>query len=348
MRYDDRVLRLAGGIAVLLVLYFLRTVVVDVLVALALACLINPVADRITGRLRWPRGATVSAMALGLAVLLGGISYLAAPVIGDGIRSLAARAPVSALSLERMLAGDVNVESPLGDGVYRKVRARVEKSVVDLLDRSAAALVGFASHLHHIVVIPILVFYLVKDAPLIRERLYALLPARYRGQGVVLACNCYRALSGYVYGQLALSAIAGVLTTAGLLVLGVPHALILGMGSGIVEAVPYLGPMAAGAVAALIALPRGPDLVLKVIALYVLVRMLIDLVIGPRVLGRALHLHPLTVLVTLLVGGQLLGILGFFIAAPVAAMATAVLGQLFGRPGDGRCAGVDEAEQPAA
>jgi len=121
--------------------------------------------------------------------------------------------------------------------------------------------------------------------------------------------------------EVVLIAIAGALLTVGLMALGMPHALVLGVASGIVEAVPYLGPLAAGSVAALIALPQGTSLILKVAALYITIRLLIDLVIGPRVLGRVLHLHPLAVLFALLVGGHVLGIAGFFIAPLVAAVA---------------------------
>jgi hypothetical protein len=124
------------------------------------------------------------------------------------------------------------------------------------------------------------VFYIVKDAPLISGRFYAMLPARYREAAAVL--------------------------------LSMPHALALGAASGIVEAVPYLGPIAAGTVAALVALPQGAALVTRVVLLFIIIRLFVDLVIGPRLLGHVLRLHPLTVLFAVLVGGHLMGIAGFF------------------------------------
>ncbi len=316
------------------VLFHLRAVLVSFLVAMALACVLNPLADRLSHRLGWPRGVTVSAVAVSLALVLGLLSYLTISVFSERVRLLAADTPAYVRALERALAVEPSGESAPREGISRQILLRIEKSLVDMLEQTAALLLGFASRLYHLVVIPILVFYMVRDAPLIGRKLYAILPARYREESAGLWAGCYRALYGYIYGQLALIVIAGALTTFGLAVLGVPHALVLGVASGIVEAVPYLGPITAGTLAALITLPQGVDLVLKVVFLYLLVRLLIDLVIGPRVLGQTLHLHPLTVLFALLVGGHLLGVVGFFAAPPLTAMAMPAVNRVFGRKQD--------------
>lgn len=328
---EDRIVRIAGSIAAVLVLYLLKAILISFLVAMGLACVLNPLVDKLTRRLGWPRGITVASIAIGVALVLGLLSYLMVPVFSDQVRILATEAPGYVRAAEQMLSTDPAIDIPAGRHFHQQVLSQVEKYLADLLERSVGMLMGFASRLHYLVVVPILVFYMVKDAPGISRRFYAILPARYREDAAVLLGNCYTTLYSYIYGQIALSAIAGALTTVGLMALGMPNALMLGAASGVVEAIPYLGPIAAGTVAALIALPQGPSLVLKVVALYITIRLLIDLVIGPRVLGQALRLHPLTVLFAILVGGHLLGIVGFFVAPPVAAMATPVVDWVFGR-----------------
>ncbi len=331
MSTTDRTIRLAVAVAVVVVLYLLRAVLVSFLVAMALTCVLNPMADRLTRRLGWSRGMTVSGLAVGLALVLGLLSYFIVPVFSERVSIMSAEAPRYAQAFERMLSPDPVVDNPLRRSISRQVISRVEKSFVDMLDHSAELLIGFASRLHLLVAVPILVFYMVKDAPTIGRRVQALLPTPYQDVAAILFGSCYRALYGYIYGQLALSAIAGGLTVIGLMVLGMPHAMVLGTASGIVEAVPYLGPIAAGTVAAVIAVPQGTSLVLKVVVLYIAIRMLIDLVIGPRILGQALRLHPLTVLLAVLVGGQLLGVVGFFVAPPLAAMAAPMVGWVLRR-----------------
>lgn len=321
MHAEDRAVRLAGSVALMGILYLLRTVLVSFLVAIALASLLTPLANRLTRRLGWSRGATVLGMAAGLALLLGLLSYLIIPPLSTQIRILGAEAPRYAQVLERTLAPDSETASPLLASLYRQVSSRIEKGLADTLDDSADILIDFGSHLQYLLVIPILVFYLVRDASLIQRRVYAVLPPSYREVAVILMRSSSRTLRGFVSAQLALIAIAGGLTTLGLLVLGMPQAVVLGAASGFVEAVPYLGPLAAGALAAVVALPWGTGLVVKVVALYAAIRLLMDFVIGPRILGRAMHLHPLTVLSAMLVGGQLLGVVGFFVAPPLAAMA---------------------------
>ncbi len=321
MHAEDRAVRLAGSVALMGILYLLRTVLVSFLVAVALASLLTPLANRLTRRLGWSRGATVLGMAVGLTLLLGLLSCLIIPPLSTQIRILGAEAPRYAQALERALAPDSGTASPLLTSLYRQVSSRIERALANTLDHSADILIDFGSHLQYLMVIPILVFYMVRDASLIQRRVHAVLPPAYREVVVILMRSSSRALRGFVSAQLALSAIAGALTTLGLLVLGMPQAVVLGAASGFLESVPYMGPIAVGTLAAVVALPWGTGLVVRVVVLYVAIRLLMDFVIGPRILGRAMHLHPLTVLFAMLVGGQLLGVAGFFVAPPLAAMA---------------------------
>ncbi len=325
MHAEVRAARLAGSIALAGILYLLRTALVSFLMAIALASLLTPLVNRFTRRLGWSRGTTVLGMAVGLALLLGLLSYLIIPPLSTQIRILEAEAPRYARDLERTLAPNSDTASPLLTTLYRQVSSRIERALADALDHSAEILIDFGSHLQYLLVIPILVFYLVRDASLLQRRVHAVLPPAYREVAVILMRSSSRALRGFVSAQLALSAIAGALTTLGLLVLGMPKAVVLGAASGVMETVPYLGPLAAGAIAAVAALHGGTGLVVRVVVLYAAVRLLMDLVIGPRILGRAMHLHPLTVLFAMLVGGQLLGVAGFFVAPPLAAMAAPVV-----------------------
>ena len=140
-------------------------------------------------------------------------------------------------------------------------------------------------------------------------------------------------LGNYLRGQLFLILIMSALTYVGLLIIGVRYALIISIFTGFAEIVPFAGPIIAAAVAVIVAFtdqfsrinPTAPLLdVIAVVSMYTVLRQLEDLFIIPQVMGRVTKLHPLVILFSVLVGGQVFGIIGYIIAVPVIASAKVV------------------------
>jgi len=111
----------------------------------------------------------------------------------------------------------------------------------------------------------------------------------------------------------------GITHTIGMLILGVPYPLLLGVFAGLTEAIPIAGPFIAGAVSMAVALIAiGPVKCLEVFVLVVLIQQFEGNVLVPNVMNRVVKLHPLTVLVAVVLGAKLYGILGAVVAVPVA------------------------------
>jgi predicted PurR-regulated permease PerM len=174
----------------------------------------------------------------------------------------------------------------------------------------------------------ILSIYLASDGARIAHWLKHETPGghtRTRAQILVIVIN--RVIGGYVRGVLTLALLIGVLVGVGLALLGVPYAVLLGVLAFFMEFVPVLGVFISGAAALIVAVahfqePIRPALVL---ACFVVVHIIEGDVVGPRIMGRAVGIHPATGLIALVAGTEVFGIWGALFAAPLAGLLQAIL-----------------------
>ena len=177
------------------------------------------------------------------------------------------------------------------------------------------------SFLVNTVLVLVVAFYLLLDGELLKERLYTMVPTKYLSQVVFVEATVSTVLGGYLRGQLLMGLTIGTMAGVGTYALGVGYPVLIGVLAGILELVPMLGPWLASMPAVLIALfnPNGPwPLTLFVAIYFLIIQQLESNVIGPRITGRAVGLHPLAAMMALLVGIELDGILGALFAVPVA------------------------------
>lgn len=184
------------------------------------------------------------------------------------------------------------------------------------------------SLLSYVFLTPILTFYLLRDWPQIQARLRDLLPGAYRDRVVGFASEYDRLLARYLRGQVLAAGIVGVLTWLGFLIAGFPYALLLGAVAGVFNIIPYMGLVASLIPALVIALFSASPLValLKIAAVFAVVQVLDSSVIGPRVVGEAVGLHPVWVLLALAIVGYFFGFVGLLIAVPLAVLVKLLLG----------------------
>ena len=164
---------------------------------------------------------------------------------------------------------------------------------------------------------PLLAFYLLRDRRRISANLTLLAPVKYRRAVVLAAREMRRETAGFLRGQLLLSGMVGLLTGLGLLLVGTPGWLVLGILMGIMELIPYIGPIIAGIPAVLLALSGGWSRALWTLAVLVGVQQLEGGFLSPRMLSGATKLSPLTVLLSISAGGVLGGTRGMLLALPV-------------------------------
>ncbi len=178
------------------------------------------------------------------------------------------------------------------------------------------------SYLVYLFIIPVLAFYFVTDSKSLRTGILALLPAKQRSPVDELLNKLNDVLSRYIQGQLLLCFIIGGLTAVILWSAGVRETvLVLAILVGLAQLIPIVGSIAAGIPMVVVPwVQNGWQTALVVLILYIILNIIQANLLVPIILGREVRLHPVTIIIALLIGGEFLGILGMLVAVPVAAM----------------------------
>jgi predicted PurR-regulated permease PerM len=181
---------------------------------------------------------------------------------------------------------------------------------------------GTVGALVSLLIIPVLAYYLLVEFDRIRVGILTLVPHAYQQSVAIEAARVDALISGFIRGQLTVCLVIGVLYAVGFAVIGIDLAIVIGVVSGLLAIVPYVGgalALVSAAGMALLQFGVGTQLAL-VVGWYFVVQGLEGFVLTPKIVGGSLGMHPVTVIVALLIGGDLLGFLGLLIAVPVAAV----------------------------
>lgn len=174
-----------------------------------------------------------------------------------------------------------------------------------------------------------LIFYMVQDLDKARQNLTLLFPQIYKENIVHLLSTIDAKVGAYIRGTLMKCLFVGLLTWFGLSLLGMPFALMLGILAGTLNIILYIGPWVASIPALLLSImPDTPNFFL-VALLYILVQILDAFVFTPFFLGKATDLSPLTVIIIVLIGAQLMGLLGIILAIPITATLKVLLAHYY-------------------
>jgi predicted PurR-regulated permease PerM len=155
------------------------------------------------------------------------------------------------------------------------------------------------------------------------------IPLSHRGRAQFLLNTLHRIVGAYIRGQLLLSMIIGVLVGVGMALLHVPYAILLGFLAFIMEFVPILGTFISGAACVLLALTQGWLIALFVLIYFIGLHIVEADIVGPRIVGRALGIHPLVSLLAILTASELFGIYGVLFAAPAIGLLQAIFTTLW-------------------
>lgn len=164
-----------------------------------------------------------------------------------------------------------------------------------------------------------LVFYLVQDIEKARHNITLMFPQIYKENVVHILSTIDEKVGAYIRGTLLKCAFVGLLTWIGLTILGMPFALMLGILAGGFNIILYIGPFVAAVPAVILSIMPDTPNILLVLLLYILVQILDAFLFTPVFLGKATDLSPLTVIIIVLIGAQLMGLLGIILAIPITA-----------------------------
>jgi predicted PurR-regulated permease PerM len=205
--------------------------------------------------------------------------------------------------------------------VRERVLTAIEEGGVYVQANAQAATIYALTHAYWLVLIPVLAFFLLKDADNFRQSALRMLPrGRLRWRGDELFQDVNSTLAAYIRAQLIACLLIGVICTVGFMLLGVPYALVLGLVAGFFEFIPLAGPLAVAIIAVVVASFHSPGTATGTVLFLLVLRIVHDYVTYPRIIGSGIHLHPLAVILAILAGAELAGIPGIFLAIPVIAV----------------------------
>jgi len=180
------------------------------------------------------------------------------------------------------------------------------------------------------VLAPILAFYLLLDLPRTRRMVTELTPARHRAEVQHVLRAVGKAVGGFVRGQLLVAFIVGLLSSLGLYLIDMPFWLIIGIAAGVLNLIPFVGPVVGGGLALVVGIFDGNlGKGLAAVAIFVAIQQLDNHVITPIVQRAQVHLSPLVIVLALIVGGSEAGLLGVLVAVPLVAVLRIVAGHLW-------------------
>lgn len=167
--------------------------------------------------------------------------------------------------------------------------------------------------------LPLFLFYTLKDSERLKRNLYSALTPGIAEHVRNIISIIEKVLGRYIRAQLMLGLIVAYFIFVGLVILGIPFALVLALLAGIGELIPTLGPWLSGAVVVIVTLAIAPEKVIWVILIFLLVQLLENSLLVPRIQGHYLHIHPAILIVLLVLGAYIAGIWGLLLAAPLTA-----------------------------
>ncbi len=316
--------------------YLVGEILLLVLMAAILATGLNPLVDALERRTwtrrrrRLSRTTAIVAVYMGLLVVLILLaSVLVTPIVSESSQFLE-RAPDLYRKLRDLLV----------DLRQRYSWAPDLTTILDRLPQEAGRLTGYLGAATGVafrlfggvvsaVTVLVLSFYMLLEGPGIKQGFLGFFPRKHHRQLEKVLQHVGLKFGGWLRGQLFLGLVIGVAAGLGTWILGVPYPFLLGLIAGVTELIPLIGPVLGAIPAVLVALFIGPAWrILAVIVFFTFIQQTEGNVLVPRVMKQAVGLSPLLTLVAIMVGANLMGLVGALLAVPIAAALQVIVGEI--------------------
>jgi predicted PurR-regulated permease PerM len=300
--------------------------------ALFLAYFMHPVVHRLNLRLPLWTSITIPYATCAIIVALG--LWLFVPRLFVDAQSLIAALPQFESAEHTYLAAP---SDPIFTRISPPIRLQIANApqlIIEHVQHNGFGLAGWALETMKsavdiailTVAVPVASIYMLTEAEKLKRFVLGMIPGRFRDRAIALLGDLNIAVGGYIRGQLMVAATVGFLASLLLIALRVPYGLLIGLWAGIADVVPYVGPfMGAVPGIALALYANGPVNGLLVLGGFVLINQLEAHVLLPRIIARTVNLTPLTVIIALIAGGEMLGLPGLLLAVPIAGAARVLL-----------------------
>ena len=336
-----------GSVLIGYIVYRTQATLVLLGASFVVAYLLDPGVDRLE-RVGLSRTLAISLLSGLMVVVIGLLFLVVIPQVQLQARQVASRAPhwgqwlydhvaplleTVAVPLAQYFGITLDIESlktyavRLWDWMMSHLPG-IAYGILSVFQTMFTGLANFIVGVLNILLVPVLIFYLLRDFDALQVRLYNLLPPHWRPIVADWLGEVDRAVGGFLRGQCTIALILAVIYAIGLALVGVPLGAVLGIISGLANMVPYMS-IVIGLIPALLLFSLSDAVsfggVLSILVIYVGGQLLEGVYLSPRIMGRETGLHPVVVLVAILVGGTLFGLVGILLSVPATAVLYVVL-----------------------
>ena len=193
----------------------------------------------------------------------------------------------------------------------------------------SAIISGTSQVIVALIIMPFMLFYLLRDGKGLRDYITQFLPNKLREPVGKVLSDVNQQLANYVRGQITVAVIVAIMFIIFFKIIGLRYAVALGVTAGVLNLVPYLGSFLAMLPALVLGLIAGPVMLLKVIIVFIVEQTIEGRFVSPLILGSQLNIHPITILFVLLTSGSMFGIWGVLLGIPIYASAKVVISEIF-------------------
>jgi len=286
------------------VLFLVRQVIVEVFVALLIMTVLNPLVSKLS-KYRIPRSVSVLVVYL---ILFGILSYTLASVASPLLEETSA-----------LINGFPEFMTSLGISavVSNQILEQFISQIGTLPAKAYRLTISLFSNVLSVVSVLVFAFYFLSERERLDDQLAVFFGERKKQKIARAVDKLESQLGGWARGQFILMLVVGIFNYVGLKLLGIPFALPLAILAGLLEIVPYLGPIFAAIPAAIIGFATLPVIGVAVVSLAFLVQQLENYVLVPKIMQKSAGVNPVVTLFALAIGFRLAGVVGLLISVPV-------------------------------
>jgi predicted PurR-regulated permease PerM len=176
--------------------------------------------------------------------------------------------------------------------------------------------------------VPIVLYYMLTDGHKASKHILSWIPHQYRHEGRQVLDEIDAALSGFIRGRIIICFLLGVMVYIGFLLIGLPYPLLLAVAAMVLNLIPYIGPIIGAVPALIVAFIESPSMIVRTLLVVIIAQQIDGNLLSPHIFGKSLDIHPLTIVVLLLVAGDVAGILGILLCIPVYLVAKIIVQHL--------------------
>ncbi len=312
--------------------------IVILMIAMAIAFLLSPLVDFLV-KYKVPRLLATLFVYIVVLGAIGGLSYelvftliQQATAFSDTIYNFTLSLPKTFQDTINFLKTQDHIPPDRIDAVISQIQDQAYSFAQTTASNAVTIVFLLTNAFVNILLVLVLSFYLTLDGKRIRDSLISLSPKRFLQNVLLFEDALNRVVGNYIRGQLTLALIVGLFTSMACVTTGLgDYALICGVLAFLFETIPMVGPALASITPIILSLllPGPFPRTFEIIAWFVVIQMLESNILGPRIVGHAVGLHPVAAILSLLVGAKLFGVFGALLATPVVAALWVVLASIY-------------------